>query len=67
VSGARRYLDKGGATQSMFMRHIAADPFLASCWEEGRASTAPRHTVRKERTYLQCQWKKAGHLDTALK
>eukprot|EP01049_Picozoa_sp_SAG25_P010346 SAG25_NODE_1123_length_3886_cov_1.894904_3_plen_522_part_00 len=62
----RKNLEKGAATQSMFTQHITNDPFLTSCWLEGSA-TAPDHTVRKERTYLQCQWKKTGLLDMSVK
>ena len=61
----RKNVEKGAANQALFTKHLADDPCLQTCWHHSNA--APDHTVRKERTYLQCQWKKTGNLDMSVK
>eukprot|EP01045_Picozoa_sp_COSAG04_P009536 COSAG04_NODE_555_length_12662_cov_35.924461_5_plen_538_part_00 len=58
----RKNVDRGAATQEIFRAFLQNDATLSSCWHD-----QVHHSVMKERTHLQTQWKKAGLLDMALK
>ena len=62
---------KGAATQQVFRAFLQNDRALSSCWlpreNAGQDRESVHHSVMKERTHLQTQWKKAGALDMSLK
>ena len=67
----KKKLVKGAATQQVFRAFLQNDRALSSCWlpreNKGQDSESVHHSVMKERTHLQTQWKKAGALDMSLK
>ena len=62
----RKNMDRGAATQEIFRGFLQNDATLSSCWHDEDQEEV-HHSVMKERTHLQTQWKKAGLLDMALK
>jgi hypothetical protein len=68
---SKKGIGRGAATEQVFRAFLQNDHTLSSCWlpreASGQIHESVHHSVMKERTHLQAQWKKAGALDMSLK